>query len=68
MLQRRAFIRRAAAMAAVLGLDPVRLLRADAPLPLSNAGFNGTGRFREGHMLSIVNLGPIPFVEARVPA
>ena len=39
-------------MAAVLGLDPVRLLRADAPLPLSNAGFNGTGRFREGHMLS----------------
>ena len=29
-------------MAAVLGLDPVRLLRADAPLPLSNAGFNGT--------------------------
>ncbi|HCZ09145.1 MAG TPA: glycosylasparaginase [Flavobacteriales bacterium] len=52
MLQRRAFIRRAAAMAAVLGLDPVRLLRADAPLPLSNAGFNGTGRFREGHMLS----------------
>ena len=57
MLQRRAFLRRAAAMAAVLGLDPVRLLRADSPVPLTNSAGGEGDRFREGHMLSTWNHG-----------
>lgn len=52
MLQRRAFLRRAAAMAAVLGLDPARLLRADTPVPSTFSGLGDSTRFKEGHMLS----------------
>jgi N4-(beta-N-acetylglucosaminyl)-L-asparaginase len=52
MLHRRAFLRRAAAMAAVLGLDPTRVLQAGTPVAPSFVPLNPSDRFKEGHMLS----------------
>ena len=52
MLQRRAFLRRAAAMAAVLGLDPMRLIGEETAIPEPLGGLADVARFRQGHMLS----------------
>ena len=58
MLPRRTFLHRAAAMAAVLGLDPTRLLRAADPTtsPISPPLPSGA-RFKGGHMLATWNHG-----------
>ena len=47
MLQRRAFLRRAAAMAAVLGLDPMRLIGAETAIPEPLSGLADVARFRQ---------------------
>ena len=48
MLHRRAFLRRAAAMAAVLGLDPTRLLQAETPIAPSILPLNPTRSVQRG--------------------
>lgn len=61
MLPRRTFLRRAAAMAAVLGLDPTRLLHATPP---PAAAFLKPGeRFTGGHMLATWNHGLVSNAE-----
>ena len=57
MLPRRTFLRRAAAMAAVLGLDPARLLRPADPSVAHFPGSLDRARFTGGHMLATWNHG-----------
>ena len=61
MLPRRTFLRRAAAMAAVLGLDPTRLLHATPP-PAA-ASLKPGERFKGGHMLATWNHGLVSNAE-----
>ncbi len=61
MLPRRTFLRRAAAMAAILGVDPTRLLLAKTA-PLSAAPMKGE-RFKGGHMLATWNHGLVSNAE-----
>ena len=61
MLPRRTFLRRAAAMAAVLRLDPTRLLHATPP-PAA-ASLKPGERFTGGHMLATWNHGLVSNAE-----
>lgn len=61
MLPRRTFLRRAAAMAAVLGLDPTRLLDAAPATP--SAPLSSGERFKGGHMLATWNHGLVSNAE-----
>ena len=64
MLPRRTFLRRAAAMAAILGVAPPRLISASAPKSEQTPpNVKVSGRFKGGHMLATWNHGLVSNAE-----